>query len=112
MLTISTDQPLQLGTRYTAENRVFGIVLTAENTVTAFSPPGELTLENTAGSVKYTLHFRLKERAGLTTVQVSTTLSTDLTIFKLTRPLLKDLILREFHTELEALKVAVENHLE
>jgi hypothetical protein len=63
-------------------------------------------------NVLYKAVFRLRPVAGKTTVQLAATLSTDSSFYTFTVPILRQLALRELCTDLQALKIAVENDLE
>lgn len=110
---ISMLGKLKLGVTFTAESRVLGVTIRSTNTVTHFKPPRELTIENSFGLVCYTAKFHLAPLSGsMTTVKLNVTLESDTKGFTFTKAVLKQLALRELRTDLQALKVAVENKLE
>ncbi len=108
---ISSQKALKLGSTYKTESQVLGITITAFNRVTLFIPVKEIEIQNKFGSVKYTVHFKLAERGSKTRITLSTTVSTDSAVFGFALPVLKKLALRELRTDLNALKVAVEQRL-
>jgi|SRR5580700_2867341 hypothetical protein len=109
---ISTQEPLKLGSTYESMSLVMGVKIKAKNTVTKFEPPRLLELENRIGAVQYQAHFRLHGQLNKTTLVCSITLSTDSNAFVFTKSLLKKLAQRELQTDMQALKIAVENQLE
>lgn len=111
--TISTNEKLKLGMQYNTESTVLGATIKATNTVKVFNPPSELVLENPLGNVCYTAKFKLTPQANgkKTAVQLSVKVSTNHKAYVFTAPVLKQLALRELRTDLQALKVAVENSL-
>lgn len=109
---ISATGQLKLGSRYKTESVVLGITIKATNVVTDFKPLKELVIENSLGPVQYSARFRLSPQSNQTRVQLQVTLSTDAVTYIFTGPVLKQLALRELRTDLQALKIAVENKLQ
>lgn len=107
----STQDSLSIGKKYTTESQVLGATIKATNEVTTFDPPHKLVLENFMGVVKYRATFRLSGNVKETRVVLTTQLSTNGAIYIFTKPVLKQLALRELRTDLQALKIAVENKL-
>lgn len=110
--TISTIEKLRLSAKYKTESTVLGMTIKATNVVTGFKPSEELILENALGSVQYRAKFKLYPLQHKTTVKLSVTLAADSKIYVFTVPVLKQLALRELKTDLQALKIAVENNLQ
>lgn len=110
--TISTDGMLKLGSVYQTTSQVLGVRIASHNIVTKFSPPKELAIENNTGTVHYQAHFKLRRKGDGTEVVLATTVSADSAAFAFTVPILKRLAHRELQTDMQALKVAVENGLE
>lgn len=112
--TISHQQKLKLGIQYKTESTVLGTTIKATNTVKVFKPPHEMVLENPLGSVCYTAKFRLTphDKGKKTLIKLSVELSTEHKAYAFTVPILKQLALRELRTDLQALKIAVENKLQ
>lgn len=111
IISIKPIQRLELGAKYTTESRVLGTPVQAMNEVTSFKPSKELSLENAFGTIQYTATFQLTPLDKKTQVRLSTRLSTDKKIYIFSKPVLKQLALRELRTDLQALKIAIENDL-
>lgn len=109
---ISTTKRLKLGATFKTESQVLGITFKTVNTVTSFKPPKELVLVNPIGAVVYTAKFMLSPQGGKTYVKLQVTISTDANVFVFAKPVLRQLALRELRTDLQALKVAIENDLQ
>ncbi|HWB39432.1 MAG TPA: SRPBCC family protein [Candidatus Saccharimonadales bacterium] len=110
--SISSTKRIKLGSTYQTENMVLGTKFKGSNVVTALSAPKHLTIENSLGLVTWKADFRLYKRGPQTEVKLSTKVTTDSKVFVFTLPILKKLALRELRTDLQALKIAVEDHLE
>lgn len=111
MHSISSTKRLKLGSTYQTESLVLGTKIQAHNQVTKFAPPRQLLIENSLGAVTYQALFRLRSLRGQTEVNLQTTVTTDSKAFVFTLPILKKLALRELRTDLQALKIAVEDRL-
>ena len=111
IISIAPMKRLELGAQYTTKSRVMGTTVEAMNTITSFKPSKELAMENSFGAIQYKAAFRLRPQDSETLVRLSIRLSTDKKIYMFSGPVLKQLALRELRTDLEALKIAVENDL-
>lgn len=111
MRKVSPLKKLKLGMEYKTESQVLGTTIEAKNTVTSFVPSKEIALENAIGPVHYQAVFRLYPQDGKTSVKLTVSLTADNKIWVFTVPVLKQLAKRELHTDLQALKIAVENHM-
>lgn len=109
--SISSKEELQPGSRYQTTSMVLGVKIASDNVVTKLTVPEELEIENNTGTVRYNVNFRLQEQLDHTVVTCSTTVSADSKAFAFTLPILKRLAQRELQTDMQALKVAVENQL-
>lgn len=87
------------------------MTIEANNTVTSFVPPKELAIENSMGNIHYIAKFRFAPQQGKTSVRLSVSLSTKSKMYVFTKPVLTQLALRELRTDLQALKIAIENNL-
>lgn len=110
--SISTKEQLKLGSEFETTSLVLGVKIKAKNVVTKFIPPKEIEMENNIGAVSYHASFRLAPKGKMTMVVLTTTVSTDSHAFAFTVPILKKLARRELQTDMQALKLAVENQLE
>jgi hypothetical protein len=109
--SLSSAESLKLGSEYESVSLVLGVKIRAKNVVSKFTSSKELELENKTGLVKYRASFRL-QRAGSSTLLIcSTTVSADSEAFAFAKPVLRMLARRELQTDLQALKIAVENKL-
>lgn len=108
---ISSGQRLKLGSRYTTESFILNIRLPAHNTVTKFSEPNEMEIENTVGVLNWRINYKLKPNGKSVLVVCSSIVSTESKGFVFTAPILKQLARRELQTDLQSLKIAVENKL-
>ena len=106
------NKVLSPGSTYKTESVILGISIKSNNTVIGYKRNKELVIENPLGNVCYTATFRLNEQAKRTTLVLTVSLSATRKIYVFTKPVLKQLALRELRTDLQALKVAVENNLE
>ena len=110
--SISPMGALKLGSRYETESLVLGVSIKSTNIVTKFVPPKEFELENKLGLVQYKTNFKLNSKAAKTSVICSTTLFTEHRAFAFSIPIFKRLAKRELQTDMQALKIAVEGHLQ
>lgn len=108
---ISSKSKLRLGSKFRTTIVVLGIRLHANNIVTKLEAPVEFEMKNMTGTVHYIANMKLKQSFGKTLVTSTTTVSTDSKAFVFTLPIMKRLARRELKTDMESLKVAVENRL-
>ncbi|HSW80567.1 MAG TPA: SRPBCC family protein [Candidatus Saccharimonadales bacterium] len=108
---ISSKRKLKLGSKYKTESFILGIHLPASNTVTILEEPSELEVENIVGVLNWRVNFKLKKNGGTVLVICSSVVSTNSKGFIFTAPILKQLARRELQTDLQSLKIAVENKL-
>jgi hypothetical protein len=103
---------LALGSKYQTESRVLGVKVMAKNVVTKFMKSKELEITNTTGLVKYQANFKLRGKSARTILMCTTTVSADSEAFAFAKPVLKLLARRELQSDMQALKVAVEQRLQ
>ncbi len=108
---ISANHRLKLGSTYNTESLILNIRLPARNTVTKFSESNELEIENTIGTLRWKINFKLKPNGGTVLVICSGEVSAERKSFVFTAPILKQLARREMQTDLQSLKIAVEHNL-
>ena len=102
---------LQQGLNYQTESVILGVEVNGNNQVTKFKPNRELQIENNTGSIHYTVNYHLASDAKGVVLTCSTQVKPQRTAFKFTIPVLKTLARRELQSDLQALKVAVEQRL-
>jgi len=102
---------IKLGSTYKSTSLLLGIKVNGTNLVTKFSRNQELELENTTGTVKYNVNYRLTASGSETKLTCTTSVFSDNRVFAFTTPVLKMLAQRELQTDLAALKIAVEQGL-
>lgn len=110
--SISTTDHLKLGSAFDSESRILGATVRATNIVTEYESPKALSFVSKIGSVEYNAQFKLHTEGKETAVDLS--LSVDNAppvIRKLPESILQQVALREIRTDLQALKIAVENYL-
>jgi len=110
--SISTTEKLKLGTQYETTSLVLGVKIKACNEVTQLVPNKYLELENNTGTVHYKASFKLSPKGSSTVVICETTVSSQSEAFAFAKPVLKMLARRELQTDMQALKIAVENQLQ
>ena len=109
-----TQPPLELhlGSRYHTTSLLFAVRVQSDITVVALTPDKELELQNDAGPLQYDIRYRLTKEQDTTILKCSTTVSSESNAFAFARPLLKLLAQRELQTDLQLLKIAVEENLQ
>jgi hypothetical protein len=108
---ISEHGALKLGSTYNSVSLILGIKIQGLNKVTKFEPLNELEIQNNIGAVHYRARYQITDKDKKTLVTCTTTVSTNGSAFVFTVPILKTLARRELQTDLQALKVAIENRL-
>ncbi len=109
---LSSRKPLQLNSTYETTSQILGVMIHAENVVTKYIPDEELQIENTTGTVHYMANFKLSSLPrGATRLTCTTTVSSESKSFAFTTPVLKLLARRELQSDLQALKIAAEQHI-
>ncbi|MDB5175165.1 MAG: Polyketide cyclase / dehydrase and lipid transport [Candidatus Saccharibacteria bacterium] len=109
---VSSKKVLELHSTYQTVSQVLGVVIKANNSVTKYSNDQELQIENTTGTVNYVANFKLTPTDNGTTLLIcNTTVSSESKAFAFTAPVLKLLARRELQSDLQALKIAVENQI-
>ena len=101
-----------MGTAYESESLILGVTIKGTNVVSKFDEDKEFELENQLGAISYRINFRLSRHNNKTKVACSTTLMPESKIFSYTIPLIKRLARRELQSDMQALKIAVEGHIE
>jgi hypothetical protein len=102
---------LEKGSTYQTTSLLLGIKVHSHNKVTLVQSPRRLVIENDAGLVHYKAEFQLEADGDKTVVVCSTNASADSVAFAFTKPVMKLLARRELQTDLQALKIAVEQKL-
>jgi hypothetical protein len=94
-----------------AVSLMLGVKVKSTNKVTRFVAGRELELQNTTGTVQFKVNFHLASKYKNTLVVCSTTVSSDIQAFAFSGPILRKLAQRELQSDMQALKIAVENQL-
>jgi len=109
---LSYEGPLKKGVSFDSENIILNKnVIKGHNIVTAIEPNKKIETENKLGMIKYKQMFELKEQAKGTQVINRIDVLTPAQAFGLTTPVLKILAKRELRTDLQTLKIVVENKI-
>lgn len=109
---LSHEGELEEGMAYESESVVLkDIVIKNQNVVTKLIPNKEIDVANNMGTVKFDSSITLTNRSHATMVVCRIDVLTESKAFGLTLPVLKQLAKRELQTDLQALKIAVENKL-
>lgn len=110
--SIAPITKVKLGTQYKTTSVLVGIRVDGKITVKKLIQDKEFEAENNTGTLHYNVNYRLKPQAfDSTTVTCAITLNADSHAITYAGPVLKQLVKRELQTDLQALKVAVENEL-
>lgn len=102
---------LELGAKYQSSSMFLGKRLTTDNVVTVFVEGQEIQIENTTGLVEFSANYRVSASGNKTIVNSRIAVASKSKAFAFTTPVLKALAQRELNTDLQALKVAVEQKL-
>ncbi|CAN5149630.1 hypothetical protein BH09PAT3_BH09PAT3_2370 [soil metagenome] len=108
---LPAQKVLKLHSKYKTVSQVLGVKIEAANIVTRYDLNKELQIENETGTVSYIANFKLITHNDTVTLVCDTTVSSDSKAFAFTAPVLKLLARRELQTDLQALKIAVENNV-
>jgi hypothetical protein len=96
---------------YETVSLLLGVKVSAKNLVTKLTANKELQIENTTGSLKYKVNYRLVANSKLTVLICNTEVTADGNSFAFTLPILKLLARHELQSDLKSLKLAVEQKL-
>lgn len=110
---ITGAKKLGLGKAYDTTSVVLkDLEIKSHNIVVEFQPGKSLGLQNQMGTVKYASVFNLTDKGSHTLLTLKLDIVTESQIFGLTMPVLKRLANRELQTDMQALKIAVEDKIE
>jgi len=112
LVRIPPRKKLEVGSQYKAVSMMFGIEVRSNNVVSKLVPDKELQIENRTGTILYSVNYKLKKESPSVKLVCSTSVSSTAKVIGLSAPLLKVLAKRELESDLQALKVAVEQRLE
>lgn len=102
---------LKLGVKYNSSSWLLGVKVHGTNVVTKLTPNKEIELKNSTGALSYLVNYQLRVDQKRTFVFCRTIVASDSQAFAFTTPLLKLLARRELQSDLQALKIAVEQKL-
>jgi hypothetical protein len=109
---IDQVSPITLGLEYETKSVLFGIIVNGHNTVTKFVLDQELQIENNTGTILYLVNYSVKSLSKKRSQVICTTEVTTTGIaMKFTGTILKAMVRRELQSDLQALKLAVEQDL-
>ena len=110
--SVSPINKIKLGSRYKSLSVVLGVDVRGDNRVTKFIGGKELEIENSTGTLHYLVNYKLLNDRGRTKLVCSTAVSAKGDAFAFVAPVLKLLARRELQSDLQALKIVVEQGLE
>ena len=102
---------MKTGMRYETTSLVLGVKVHGTNIVTKCLPNRRLEFRNVSGVLHWQVAYELRQQANRVTVQCTTEVSSQSKQFAFTKPVLKLLAKRELQTDMQALKIAVEQRL-
>ncbi len=112
--TLQNVQPISMlkkGTAYETTSLILGVKVHGKNIVTVFIPNKELEIENNIGTIRYKVSYLLTGSRDETQIVCHTTINNEHKGFAFSAHVLKLLIKRELHSDLEALRLAAEQSL-
>jgi uncharacterized protein YndB with AHSA1/START domain len=110
--SITRLKRLKPGATYESTSLLLGIRVQGTNRVAKFVPDREVELENNTGALHYQVNYQLTGIPRKTLLTCTTTVSSQSQAFAFTKPVLRLLARRELQSDLQALKIAVEQGLE
>jgi hypothetical protein len=112
LIKLSPIVALKQGMTYKSTSLLLGIKVQSVNKVSKLVKNRELEVENDSGPLNYRVNYHLETKASKTIVICTTEVSSKSEAFAFAKPVLKLLARRELQTDLQALKIAVENRLQ
>jgi carbon monoxide dehydrogenase subunit G len=109
--SITATKPLKKGTTYRATSLLLGVLFESTNTVSAYEQDKLLEIRNSGAALDFCVIYNLEAQGKSTVVQCFTMVSSTSKAFAFTKPVLKLLAQREIRSDLQALKLAVEQKL-
>ena len=110
--SIDAHGRLKKGTKYHTTSMLLGVKVRSDNKVTQFEPNEVIEISNQTGPLHYTVHYQFIVSEQTTMVHCTTIVDTDTKAFGFTKPVMKLLAQRELRSDLQALKIAVEQQLQ
>ena len=111
MRSIKPLTTLKLGIKYHSTSWLLGVNVRGTNIVTKFVTNKEIELKNSIGALNYLVNYQLRADKKKTLVLCRTLVSSEAQSFAFTTLLLKLLTRRELQSDLQALKITVEQKL-
>lgn len=109
---ISPLDVVKLGTEYKSVTLLLGVKVRGKNVITKLLPNQEVEIVNNIGTLQYKVSYRLQSKRKETLLVCTTSVYSENGAFAFTAPILKLLARRELQTDLQALKIAVEQQLQ
>jgi hypothetical protein len=109
--SISAKEPFKKGTVYETVSLLLGVRLESTNTVTDYIKDVLLEIRNEKAALRFCVLYELERAGASTIVKCVTEVVSTSQAFAFTRPVLRMLARRELQSDLQALKIAVEQNL-
>jgi hypothetical protein len=110
--TISAAGKLQLGTTYSTTSLMLGTKIENDNRITKFEQDALIEIQSNGGTIEFCVEYRLRKYKTQTLLECNTTVVANGKAFAFAKPVLKLLAQRELQSDLQALKIAVEQGIE
>ena len=109
--SVSPQVLLKPGLKYKSSSLLMGVKVSGVNRVAKLIKERELEIENDTGTLHYRVNYRLRPELDRTLLTCDTQVSGQNEAFAFAAPVLKMLARRELQADLQALKIAVEQHI-
>jgi uncharacterized protein YndB with AHSA1/START domain len=109
--SITGNKPFVKGSTYKTTSLLLGVKLVSTNTVTACEPDTLLEIRNAEAALEFRVTYMLEPSTEGTLLKCVTEVASTSHAFAFTRPVLRMLAKRELQSDLQALKIAVEQKL-
>ncbi len=113
LIYISSDENLKLNSKYNTTSHILGVKIKANNQVTKFIKNKLIKIDNTTGMVKYSALYEIIKKSNKTVILKNVTeVEANHKAFAFSTPVLNIMARRELQSDLQSLKLAVENKLQ
>ena len=109
--TVSAYGLFKQGSRYSTTSMMLGTKIENDNRITRFEKDSLMEIQSQGGTIEFTVEYRLRPEESMTTVECNTSVTATGKTFAFAKPVLKLLAQRELQSDLQALKIAVEQKL-
>jgi hypothetical protein len=107
--TIEPETIVRRDTTYRTTNTILGRQISVSNTISKLSPPHEMELTCSQGPLQYVVNYQLEKTAHGTSLSCSCDVRSDKRVFKYAAPAMENLARNRVQSDLETLKLIVEN---